>query len=107
MGAKNLDNNSKTKVLTGKQGSVIVPNTQASVAQLDRASVFGTDTNSTQTTDTKQLINSKETDSPNNSLARFECPSELKNIIVQWQSLPEHIKQTIQMLVDAAGGDSD
>ena len=40
---ENLDNNSKTKVLTGKQGSVIVPNTQASVAQLDRASVFGTE----------------------------------------------------------------
>jgi integrase len=40
---KTLNNNSKTKVLTGKEGSVIVPNTQASVAQLDRASVFGTE----------------------------------------------------------------
>ena len=45
VGAKTSDNHSKTKVLTGKQGSVIVPNTntQASVAQLDRASVFGTE----------------------------------------------------------------
>ena len=43
VGAINPNNNSKTKVLTGKQGSVIVPSSQASVAQLDRASVFGTE----------------------------------------------------------------
>ena len=41
--AKNLNNNSKTKVLTRKEGSGIVPNSQALVAQLDRASVYGTE----------------------------------------------------------------
>ena len=40
---KNLNNNPKTNVLTVKSGSVIVSGPQASVAQLDRASVFGTE----------------------------------------------------------------
>jgi len=34
-------------------------------------------------------------------------PVELQELINQWDDLPEHVRQTIQMLVDAAGGDSD
>ena len=101
------EHNRRIKILTQKQGCGIVPLSQASVAQLDRASVFGTDINSTQTTDNNQVIKSKETDSPNNSLSRFEVPAELQKIIVQWQSLPEHVRQTIKMLVDTAGKNSD
>jgi hypothetical protein len=77
--------------------------TQASVAQLDRASVFGTVDNPTQAIDDNQLINPEKADSLNNSLTHFELPVELQKIIVQWQSLPEHIKETIKMLVDTAG----
>jgi hypothetical protein len=94
--------NEKTNLLTGKSGSVIVPKPQASVAQLDRASVFGTDINSTQHTDFKELTNFKETDSLDNSLTCFEVPVELQKIIVQGDVLPEHVKQTIQMLVETA-----
>ena len=93
--------------MTAKSVSVIVPKPQASVAQLDRASVFGTEPKSTQPTDFKQLTNFKKSDSPGNSLTLFELPVELKNIIVQWDDLPEHIKQTIGMLVDTAGKKSN
>jgi hypothetical protein len=79
----------------------------ASVAQLDRASVFGTDTNCTQTTGNNQVIKSEEVDSPNNSLSRFEVPPELQKIILQWQSLPEHIRQTITLLVQSSTEKSD
>jgi hypothetical protein len=88
--------------LTTQNDSAIVPGPQAPVAQLDSASVFGTDINSTQHTDFKQLTNFKESHSPDNSLACFEVPVELQKIIVQWDVLPEHIKQTIQMLVETA-----
>ncbi|MHC5123328.1 MAG: hypothetical protein ACYSOR_03900, partial [Planctomycetota bacterium] len=88
--------NSKTNVLTPKSGSAIVPKPQASVAQLDRASVFGTEPKSTQPTDFKELANFKKSDSPGNSLTRFELPVELQNIIVQWDNLPQHVKETIQ-----------
>jgi hypothetical protein len=93
--------------LTTQNDSAIVPGPQASVAQLDRASVFGTDTNSTQPIDFKELTNFKKTDSPDNSFTRFEVPVELQNIIIQWQSLPEHVKETIRMLVEAAGKKSN
>ena len=31
---------------------------------------------------------------------RFECTPELQKIIEQWESLPQHVKDTIRMLVD-------
>ena len=107
MDTKNLNNVSKTNVLTPKSGSVIVSGPQASVAQLDRASVFGTEPKSTQPTDFKQLTNFKKSDSPGNSLTRFELPVELQNIIVQWDNLPQHVKETIQMLVETSGKKSN
>ena len=35
------------------------------------------------------------------------CPTELQEIINCWDELPEHVRQTIQMLVDAAGEKAD
>jgi hypothetical protein len=90
---KNLNNVSKTNVLTPKSGSVIVSGPQASVAQLDRASVFGTEPKSTQPTDFKELTNFKKSDSPGNSLTR--------------DNLPQHVKETIQMLVETSGKKSN
>ena len=43
LASENLNNNSKTNILTPKSGSIIVFSSQAPVAQLDSASVFGTE----------------------------------------------------------------
>jgi hypothetical protein len=75
----------------------------ALVAQLDRASVYGADEHATQPFVNNQLIGSEKADSPDNSLMRFECPPELQKIIAQWHNLPQHVKDTIKMLVESAG----
>jgi len=74
---------------------------------LDRASVFGTEQNSTQPFYFKELTDFQITDSPDNSFTCFEVPLDLQNVILQWQSLPEHIWQTIRMLVETSGKKSD
>jgi len=81
---------------------MLSPHSNALVAQLDRASVYGADINFTQPTDFKKLTNFKKEDSPDNSLTPYEVPVELQKIIVQWDNLPQHIKDTIRMLVETA-----
>jgi hypothetical protein len=69
---------------------------------LDRASVFGTGAQSIQTTDNNQLTNPENADTPESTLTGIELPSELMEIIEQWDVLPSHVKETIKMLVETA-----
>lgn len=74
----------------------------ASVAQLDRASVFGTAEQYTQTADNNQLTNPENVVTPESTLTRFEVPFELLEVIENWATLPGHVKETIKMLVETA-----
>ena len=42
-----------------------------------------------------------------NQVHNTEFSPELQQIIDRWDDLPEHVRQTIKMLIDTAGGDSD
>jgi hypothetical protein len=74
-------------------------NLSGPVAQLVRA----VDEDSTQRKKTKELTNITSIVTP----IITASPPELQEIINQWENLPEHIKQTIQMLVEAAGKKSN
>ena len=55
--------------------------------------------NSTQRKNSKELTNIASSVTP----IITALPPELQKIINQWENLPEHIKQTIQMLIETAG----
>jgi hypothetical protein len=73
-------------------------NLSGPVAQLVRAA----DEDSTQRKKSKELTNI----SPSVTPIITASPPELQELINRWDDLPEHVRQTIQMLVDTAGGKS-
>ncbi|RKY07712.1 MAG: hypothetical protein DRP56_05280 [Planctomycetota bacterium] len=96
---KTGSNSSKTAFLTSNNRPAIIPGNQGPVAQLVRAA----DGDSTQREKSKELTNI----SPSVTPIITAPPPELPEIINCWDVLPEHIKETIKMLVDTAGEKSD
>ena len=71
--------------------------------------VFKTEQEHTQPINNKGLNNSSEHLLQENLQGCSEClqnalPSELFELISVWDELPEHVRQTIKMLVDTAAG---
>ena len=85
-------------------------NTQTPVAQLDRASVFGTEAPSSQTaipkedttpaTAARSAYDSAQPSKP--PISRPELPPDLSKIIDAWPTLPEAVKAGIRAMVGAA-----
>jgi hypothetical protein len=65
--------------------------------------VRAVDEDSTQRKKTKELTNITSSVTP----IITASPPELQEIINQWENLPEHVKQTIQMLVETVGKKSN
>ena len=42
-----------------------------------------------------------------NKVHQTHCQPALQEIIDRWDTLPEHVRQTIQMLIDTAGEKAD
>jgi len=76
------------------------------VAQLDRVPASEAVVLDTQPQANKALTEHSEINTRDYH-GQSSYPVELQELIDHWDDLPEHVRQTIQMLVDAAGGDSD
>jgi hypothetical protein len=77
-----------------------------------RTTVFKTEHGNTQVTDRNELKDIPGDLLQENLQDCSEClrnalPSELFEVVCEWEKLPEHVKDTIKMLVETAGKKSN
>ena len=73
-----------------------------------RTTVFKTEQENTQVINRNELNDIPDGPLQENLQDCSECiknalPGELFEVVCEWENLPEHIKQTIQMLIETAG----
>jgi hypothetical protein len=76
----------------------------APIAQLDRASVYGTEGKNSQIPQNKTVAETSKTDLASYLAQIAQKHPDLAEIVKVWPELPEHIKQAIKTLVEAHKG---